>query len=110
MKHFWKHSLLMNFIRRHSLAVIWSWSRPLKKTSAASFAPVSYTHLDGYKRQVELSFLKKDEQKNLFATMESEEATPSLSPVSYTHLGRDGLAQPPSYWTLWGKQGQRQMS
>ena len=28
---------------------------------------------------VELSFLKKDEQKNLFATMESEEATPSLS-------------------------------
>ena len=41
------------------------------------------------------SFLKKDEQENLFATMESEEATPSLSqaqrmkqlsPVSYTHL------------------------
>ena len=28
---------------------------------------------------VELSFLKKDEQGNLFATMESEEATPSLS-------------------------------
>ena len=28
---------------------------------------------------VELSFLKKDEQKNLFATMESEEATPLLS-------------------------------
>jgi len=28
---------------------------------------------------VELSFLKKDEQKNLFTTMESEEATPSLS-------------------------------
>ena len=28
---------------------------------------------------VELSFLKKDEQQNLFATMESEEATPSLS-------------------------------
>ncbi|MFS9263864.1 ParB/RepB/Spo0J family partition protein [Streptococcus mitis] len=28
---------------------------------------------------VELSFLKKDEQENLFATMESEEATPSLS-------------------------------
>ena len=28
---------------------------------------------------VELSFLKKGEQKNLFATMESEEATPSLS-------------------------------
>ena len=27
---------------------------------------------------VELSFLKKDEQENLFATMESEEATPSL--------------------------------
>ena len=27
----------------------------------------------------ELSFLKKDEQENLFATMESEEATPSLS-------------------------------
>ena len=30
---------------------------------------------------VELSFLKKDEQENLFATMESEEATPSLSPA-----------------------------
>ena len=28
---------------------------------------------------VELSFLKKDEQEDLFATMESEEATPSLS-------------------------------
>ena len=28
---------------------------------------------------VELSFMKKDEQENLFATMESEEATPSLS-------------------------------
>ena len=28
---------------------------------------------------VELFFLKKDEQENLFATMESEEATPSLS-------------------------------
>ena len=28
---------------------------------------------------VEVSFLKKDEQENLFATMESEEATPSLS-------------------------------
>ena len=28
---------------------------------------------------VELAFLKKDEQENLFATMESEEATPSLS-------------------------------
>ena len=28
---------------------------------------------------VELSFLKKDEQENLLATMESEEATPSLS-------------------------------
>ncbi|HFV2144954.1 TPA: ParB/RepB/Spo0J family partition protein [Streptococcus agalactiae] len=28
---------------------------------------------------VELSFLKKDEQENLFATMESEEVTPSLS-------------------------------
>ena len=28
---------------------------------------------------VELSFLKKDEQENLFATMESEEAKPSLS-------------------------------
>ena len=28
---------------------------------------------------VELSFLKKDEQENLFATMESEEASPSLS-------------------------------
>lgn len=28
---------------------------------------------------VELSFLKKDEQENLFATMESEQATPSLS-------------------------------
>ena len=28
---------------------------------------------------VEMSFLKKDEQENLFATMESEEATPSLS-------------------------------
>ena len=28
---------------------------------------------------VELSFLKKDEQENLFATMESEEATPALS-------------------------------
>ena len=28
---------------------------------------------------VELSFLKKDKQENLFATMESEEATPSLS-------------------------------
>ena len=28
---------------------------------------------------VELSFLKKDEQENLFAIMESEEATPSLS-------------------------------
>ena len=28
---------------------------------------------------VELSFLKKNEQENLFATMESEEATPSLS-------------------------------
>ena len=28
---------------------------------------------------VELSFLKKDEQENLFATMESEEATPLLS-------------------------------
>lgn len=28
---------------------------------------------------VELSFLKKDEQENIFATMESEEATPSLS-------------------------------
>ena len=28
---------------------------------------------------MELSFLKKDEQENLFATMESEEATPSLS-------------------------------
>lgn len=28
---------------------------------------------------VELSFLKKDEQENFFATMESEEATPSLS-------------------------------
>ena len=28
---------------------------------------------------VELSFLKKDEQENLFATMESAEATPSLS-------------------------------
>ena len=28
---------------------------------------------------VELSFLKKDEQENLFDTMESEEATPSLS-------------------------------
>ena len=28
---------------------------------------------------VELSFLKRDEQENLFATMESEEATPSLS-------------------------------
>ena len=28
---------------------------------------------------VELSFLKKDEQENLFPTMESEEATPSLS-------------------------------
>ena len=28
---------------------------------------------------VELSFLKKDEQENLFATMESDEATPSLS-------------------------------
>ena len=28
---------------------------------------------------VELSFLKKDEQENLFATMESNEATPSLS-------------------------------
>ena len=28
---------------------------------------------------VELSFLKKDEQENVFATMESEEATPSLS-------------------------------
>ena len=28
---------------------------------------------------VELSFLKKDEQENLFAPMESEEATPSLS-------------------------------
>ena len=31
------------------------------------------------KPAVELSFLKKDEQENLFATMESEEATPSLS-------------------------------
>ena len=30
-------------------------------------------------QMVELSFLKKDEQENLFATMESEEATPSLS-------------------------------
>ena len=28
---------------------------------------------------VELAFVKKDEQENLFATMESEEATPSLS-------------------------------
>mgnify|MGYP000142380248 FL=1 len=28
---------------------------------------------------VELSFLKKDEQENIFATMQSEEATPSLS-------------------------------
>ena len=28
---------------------------------------------------VELSYLKKDEQENVFATMESEEATPSLS-------------------------------
>ena len=28
---------------------------------------------------VELSFLKKDEQENLFATLESDEATPSLS-------------------------------
>ena len=29
--------------------------------------------------ELSLSFLKKDEQENLFATMESEEATPSLS-------------------------------
>ena len=33
---------------------------------------------------VELSFLKKDEQENLFATMESEEATPSLSQAQRT--------------------------
>lgn len=32
---------------------------------------------------VELSFLKKDEQENLFATMESEEATPSLSQAQW---------------------------
>lgn len=37
MKHFWKHSLLMNSIRRLSLPYIWSWSRPLKRMSAASF-------------------------------------------------------------------------
>ena len=33
---------------------------------------------------VELSFLKKGEQENLFATMESEEATPSLSQAQKT--------------------------
>ena len=41
---------------------------------------------------VELSFLKKDEQENLFATMESEEATPSLSQAqrmkSVSQIGR----------------------
>ena len=41
---------------------------------------------------VELSFLKKDEQENLFATMESEEATPSLSQAQrmkqLSHSGR----------------------
>ena len=41
---------------------------------------------------VELSFLKKDEQENLFATMESEEATPSLSQAqrmkSFSQSGR----------------------
>ena len=33
---------------------------------------------------VELTFLKKNEQENLFATMESEEATPSLSQAQRT--------------------------
>ena len=41
---------------------------------------------------VELSFLKKDEQENLLATMESEEATPSLSQAqrmkSLSQIGR----------------------
>ena len=40
---------------------------------------------------VELSFLKKDEQENLFATMESEEATPSLSQAQrMTPLSQSG--------------------
>ena len=40
---------------------------------------------------VELSFLKKDEQENLFATMESEEATPSLSQAQrMKHLSQSG--------------------
>ena len=40
---------------------------------------------------VELSFLKKDEQENLFATMESEEATPSLSQAQrMKQLGQSG--------------------
>ena len=40
---------------------------------------------------VELSFLKKDEQENLFATMESEEATPSLSQAQRMKmLSREG--------------------
>ena len=44
---------------------------------------------------VELSFLKKDEQENLFVTMESEEATPSLSQAqrmkSLSQSGRLGM-------------------
>ena len=41
---------------------------------------------------VELSFLKKDEQENLFATMESEEATPSLSQAQrMKSLSQSGL-------------------
>lgn len=41
---------------------------------------------------VELSFLKKDEQENLFATMESEEATPSLSQAQrMKQLSQSGL-------------------
>lgn len=40
---------------------------------------------------VELSFLKKDEQKNLLVTMESEDATPSLSQAQrMKRLSRSG--------------------
>ena len=37
---------------------------------------------------VELSFLKKDEQENLRITMESEDATPSLSQAQLSQMGR----------------------
>ena len=51
--------------------------------------PVSYTHLDVYKRQL----LRKAEQKRLLFTSIREKldtirkmVTDSLTPVSYTHL------------------------